>query len=231
MREEGVMKKKLTCTEITMRQIQRDIILGKYRPGAKLVIVNLKQDYGVSLSVVREALTRLTEQELVTLTPNIGFSVVRISRQEIEELKVARLINEGEAIRLAIEHGSDQWIQSVRAAYQKLAQTSFSSPETHQLSLEWYEAHRAFHQAIVAGARNQFLSKICLRLWNQSELSRNQELVQGRVMPGLEEHQQLTRAIAARDLEGAMAIHRVHLNNGASGQQRWISREEACSTT
>ena len=204
-----------------MRQIQRDIILGKYRPGTKLVVANLKQDYGVSLSVVREALTRLTEQELVISTPNIGFSVVKINHRGIEELKVARLINEGEAIRLAIQHGSDRWIQNVKAAYQKLARTSFSSPETHQLSLEWYEAHRAFHQTIVAGANNQFLSKICLRLWNQSELSRNQALVQGRVTPGLEEHRQLTQEIVARDLDRALAVHRAHLINGARGQQRW----------
>ena len=54
------VKKDQTYTETIMRSIRRDIILGTYRPGDKLVISELKKYYQVSLSVIREALTRLT---------------------------------------------------------------------------------------------------------------------------------------------------------------------------
>lgn len=214
------VKKDQTYTETIMRSIRRDIILGTYRPGDKLVISELKKYYQVSLSVIREALTRLTEQEIVTATPNVGFRVAQISPQGIKELKQARLINEGTAIKLAIERGSIEWEAKLVAAYYKLAHTEIYLPKTQQLNLEWFMAHKHFHMTIVEGAGNRFLSKICLRLWNQSELSRSQALVGHKVAPGIEEHRQLTKAITDRDVDRALEIHAAHLTNGINHRQK-----------
>jgi len=56
-------------------RVRADILAGHLRPGSRLRPAELAQEHSVSLSVVREALTRLAEQELVHWVPQTGFRV------------------------------------------------------------------------------------------------------------------------------------------------------------
>ena len=58
-------------------QIRRELLdlHGPYGPGDRLKLLALAERFDASLSVIREALTRLAEQGLVVATPQHGFSV------------------------------------------------------------------------------------------------------------------------------------------------------------
>ena len=94
-----------TRTEQVYEVIRSELLNGGLRPGQKLKMVELTERFGVSQSVIREALTRLTEQGLLVATPQRGFRVRDLPIEDIAELTETRIQIEALALRLAVERG------------------------------------------------------------------------------------------------------------------------------
>ena len=75
-----------TLTELVYASVRGDILAGRLGPGERLRLATLTERHGVSLSVVREALTRLAAQKLVTAEPQLGFAVATMSAAELQDL-------------------------------------------------------------------------------------------------------------------------------------------------
>src|SRR5699024_9737294 len=89
--------------------IRADIILGAHAAGSPLRLAALARKFDVSMSVVREALVRLSEQGLTTLTHNHGFRVVDVSRHDLVELTDLRIMIESQAFENSVQAGTVQW--------------------------------------------------------------------------------------------------------------------------
>ena len=59
--------------------LRSDLLEGRIQPGERLKLPALTERFEVSMTVIREALTRLAEQGLVTVNPQRGFSVMMLS--------------------------------------------------------------------------------------------------------------------------------------------------------
>ena len=75
-------------------------------PGAKLSEPTLAVRLGVSRVPVREAIARLADQRLVTVTPQVGTRVAPILMSEVESACFIRSSLEAGALRQAIAHGA-----------------------------------------------------------------------------------------------------------------------------
>src|SRR6266850_1155766 len=73
------------------RRIRSDIVFGRLRPGEKLRLERLKEDYGVSDSTLREILNRLAAEGFVLAEGRRGFEVAPISVENLRELAEPRL--------------------------------------------------------------------------------------------------------------------------------------------
>ncbi len=105
--------------------IRADILAGRYEPGAKLSPRAIATEHQVSLSVVREALTRLTEQDLVVAAPQLGFSVVELDIADVRDISRVRILIEGEGLREAIEHADVEYEARVVASHHRLSRTQY----------------------------------------------------------------------------------------------------------
>lgn len=94
-------------------RIREEIFQGSLAPGQRLRLVEPAQRFAVSQSVIREALTRLSEQGLVKAVPQQGFSVVTISLRDLDELTEARTEVETMVLRRSMERGDLRWEASV----------------------------------------------------------------------------------------------------------------------
>ena len=94
--------------EIVAR-VRSDILAGHLPPGTRLRPAELATEHAVSLSVVREALARLAEQELVDWVPQTGFRVAPLSLDDLQDLTHLRLDIEVLAIRYAVKRGDVAW--------------------------------------------------------------------------------------------------------------------------
>src|SRR6187397_3226123 len=72
------------------RRIRTDIVFGRLRPGQKLRLDGLREDYGVSVSTLREILNRLSSEGFVLAEGRRGFEVAPISIADLRELAALR---------------------------------------------------------------------------------------------------------------------------------------------
>ena len=97
----GMTTTPVTRTEQVYEMLRSELLNGVLQPSHKLKMVELTERFGASQSVIREALTRLTEQGLLVATPQRGFRVRDLSIQDIAELTETRIQVESLALRLA----------------------------------------------------------------------------------------------------------------------------------
>jgi DNA-binding GntR family transcriptional regulator len=162
---------KATRTGEVYEALRADILNTQIEPGSKLKIAQLSNRFGVSLSVVREALTRLGEQRLVVANPQRGFSVVGLSVNDLDDLTNVRTQIESMALRDSIAHGGVAWEAEVVAALHRLERTEIYADPAH-VNPDWLDLHRAYHHSLVAGGASTRLREIANTLRDNAELYR-----------------------------------------------------------
>jgi DNA-binding GntR family transcriptional regulator len=162
---------KATRTGEVYEALRADILNTRIEPGSKLKIAQLSNRFGVSLSVVREALTRLGEQRLVVANPQRGFSVVGLSVSDLDDLTNVRTQIESMALRDSIAHGGVAWEAEVVAALHRLERTEIYADPAH-VNPDWLDLHRAYHHSLVAGGASTRLREMANTLRDNAELYR-----------------------------------------------------------
>src|SRR5882724_9344818 len=107
--------------EKTYRRIRADIVFGKLAPGEKLKLDRLREDYGASVSTLRELLNRLSSEGLVVAEGQRGFEVATVSAQNLRELAALRLLLETHALMQSFHAGDVDWEGRVVSAHHKLS--------------------------------------------------------------------------------------------------------------
>jgi DNA-binding GntR family transcriptional regulator len=210
-----------TLSEQVAAAVRADILSGRLRPGERLRLAVLTERHGVSLSVVREALTRLAGpghgagERLVHAEPQLGFSVAALSVDEIEDLTAVRCDIEGLALRRAVERGDIAWEARVVAAHHILTNTPpLVVDEPTRVSEEWAAVHADFHAALVEGCGSPLLRQMRRSLYDAGELYRRWSVPADaghRDVAG--EHRALFEASLARDSERAVALLTEHIRH------------------
>lgn len=209
------MARKATGQERVHARLRADILGGRLRPGERLPFAQLCEDYGASVGVVREAMSRLVEQGLATAEAQQGFRVVRISREDLIQLTEARLCIETFTLQSAIAEGELAWESEVLAAHHLLERTPMLAPgEPPHLNDEWSIAHADFHEMLLKGSPNLRLRAIASNLRDSGELYRRWSVSQvGQVETVRDiagEHRGILEAVLARDAELATRRLREH---------------------
>src|SRR6201987_2559461 len=160
-----------TRTEQVYDLLRSDLLNGVLHPGQKLKMVELTERFGVSQSVIRGALTRLTERGLLVATAQRGFRVGGLSIDDIAELTETRIQVESLALRLAVERGDLQWETGILAAHHRLERTPVTRDDG-TVSEERSVRHRDFHQSLLAGCGNRRLEAVANSLRDGAETHR-----------------------------------------------------------
>jgi DNA-binding GntR family transcriptional regulator len=195
-------------------RVRSDILAGHLRPGTRLRPAELAEAHSVSLSVVREALARLAEQELVVWVPQTGFRVAPLSLEDLQDLTEVRVDIEVRAIRYAVQRGDVAWEGHVLAAHHTLDRTlQFDPDDPDRFTEEWAEAHANFHNTLLAGCNSRRLLAIAAQLRDGSELYRRWSHAlthdYARDLPA--EHRSLLEAVLGRDEAAAAEVLRDHI--------------------
>ena len=209
----GVAIAPATRTEQVYEILRGELLNGGLHPNQKLKMVELTQRFGVSQSVVREALTRLTEQGLLVATPQRGFRVRDLSVEDIAELTETRIEVESLALRLAVERGDLQWETGILAAHHRLERTPVTRDDG-TVSEDWSVQHRDFHQALLTGCGNRRLESVVNSLRDGAELYRRWYwvLTDDHQRDLAREHRQLKEFALARDADRGTEVLAEHID-------------------
>jgi DNA-binding GntR family transcriptional regulator len=159
---------KPTLVDEVHAALYQALIDGQLEPGSKLKLQDLAARFGVSAAVVREALSRLTEQGLVQSNPQRGFVVTPLSVDDLRDLTRARVLIETLALRESIRQGDLSWEGRVLAAHHALDRTPMLSGDIPNPA--WVRAHREYHHALLEGSGVRRLMDIARGLRDRSEV-------------------------------------------------------------
>lgn len=79
-----------TKREVALEHIREAIISGDIQPGTRLILDDLSQRFGLSMTPIREALPVLEAEGFITQSPHKGAIVAPMDREEILELYATR---------------------------------------------------------------------------------------------------------------------------------------------
>lgn len=208
-----IPRKAANLTTQAYDALRRDILRGRFAPGSPLRISTLATEREVSLSVIREALVRLSEQGLVTASPNQGFRVVPLTVDDLNDLTQLRVDLEAMALQRAIHNGTLEWEAEIVSSHHVLASTPMFEADSHLVRQEWAIAHERFHTALIGACGSPRLLAVIEGLNAAADVYR-----QWAVEPGLEkgrdvasEHRNLMELVTARHMEEAVTALRAHL--------------------
>jgi GntR family carbon starvation induced transcriptional regulator len=205
-------KKDQTLASTALQRLQADIISCRLKPGQRLRFEQLKTEYGLGLSPLREALMRLASEGLVRVEDHRGFRVAPISRSDLLDITSVRKEIEGMAVRLAIELGDDHWEAQILAAYHTLSKWEGRRLKDGLVHPEWEKRHGAFHHALVAACGSPTLLRFRKQLFEHTERYRAASLPLHTMQPRdvLGEHRKLMEAVLDRDVSAAVYLLQEH---------------------
>lgn len=160
-----------TLVERAYLGLRHDVICGKLAPGERLRVEHLKDQYEVGAGTLREALSLLVSDALVTSEGQRGFRVAPISLADLEDVTNTRVMLETEALRQSIRHGDKKWETALVASYELLAQTE-NDPAGPEPDL-WERRNKAFHDALIAGFDSTWSKYLLGILYRHGERYRN----------------------------------------------------------
>jgi DNA-binding GntR family transcriptional regulator len=199
--------------EWVYQDLRSDILTCKLRPDAKLQINTLAEERGVSVSGVREALSRLSAEGLVVAEPQRGFRVSPVSLEDLTDLTATRIDIEGLCLSRSIEQGGVDWETAVVASIHRLSRTPYwAGGDERRLSEAWATAHNEFHEALVSACDSVWRLRIRKSLYQQSERYRRLSvpvLTEKRDVES--EHRELSEAALSRQSSRACEMMRNHL--------------------
>lgn len=192
--------------------LRRDILNGALAPELRLKTDELQKRYGLSSSPLREALSRLTQEGLVTANSRRGARVSSLSSSDFREILQLRLLVETSAFESSILEGTSDWEAEVVASHYRLekAELALGSGPV-MLTEEWEELHSRFHLALIAACPNGRQKSMSLTLFEQAERYRRISGSARRSPRPAQEHEALMNAALRRDAKTATALLSQHL--------------------
>ncbi|NBA95472.1 FadR/GntR family transcriptional regulator [Pseudomonas sp. R5(2019)] len=205
--------------------LTRQIVLGRYVLGQKLPPESaIVREYGVSRTVVREAISKLQASGLVETRHGVGTFVLGRQSQlglrlnidtvaSVKRVLELRLGLEVQAVALAAVRRTEDHLVRMRQALDDY-QSSMESNDS------CVEEDKRFHQIIAEATGNEYFTEIMQHLGN-AIIPRTQVKAEEREGADLSrlgflaslEHEAIFRAISMRDPDAARAAMMLHLIN------------------
>jgi DNA-binding GntR family transcriptional regulator len=194
--------------DVIYRWLRERILIGQLVPGSVIRQEMLAQHFGTSRVPIREALSRLQAEGLITLRPRRGFTVTSLDHDEIIEIFELRMVVEEHAVLIATQARSETDVREVEALTELMESLDPAAP--HYLS-EWSSTNRFFHTRLIQAARRNRLSEIALNLRDAIEpYIRIEANFTGQVRVANVEHRQIFEAFKRKDCETAARLSREH---------------------
>lgn len=201
-----------SATHVIVQALTRAIIEHRLEPGSKLVEQKLADQFGVSRTLVRQALYRLSQNRLIKIEPARGAFVAAPSVDEARQVFAVRRMLEASLTRAFVESASASDIkalkQHIRAEQDALAQGDV--PGRTQLLGD-------FHVRMAQLMGNQVLAQILSDLISRSALITLMYQTSSDAEHSHEEHEAIVKAIAAKDAALATELMDAHLRNVEQG--------------
>jgi len=186
------------------------IISGQLAPESAITENSIVDKLAIGKTPVREAMRRLVLEGLLDVTPRLGYMVIGITRQDIEDIFQLRVITEIAAAQLAMDRLDDGTLDRLT----ELSAIGYDPADRESLEL-FIGVNAEFHDLIGGASGNRRLADMVSRL-----LLESQRFVQVAILSEehgrqvTEQHMAIVTALRDRDADAVAATVRAHVEDG-----------------
>lgn len=188
------------------------IISGELPPESAITENSIVDRLVIGKTPVREAMRRLVLEGFLDVTPRLGYMVIGITREDIEDIFQLRVIVEVAAAQLAMDRLDD----SALARLRELSAIGYDPDDRESLAL-YMGVNAEFHDIICRASGNRRLAELVNRLMLESRRFIQVTILSqahGRQMT--EQHMAIVNALRERDADAVAATVRAHVEDGLS---------------
>jgi GntR family transcriptional regulator, trigonelline degradation regulator len=206
-----IVKSPVLLRELAADAIRDAILIGALAPGERLVEAALSKRMGVSRPSIREALSQLAAEKLVTMAPNKGPSVATITWEDAAQIYEVRAMLEGEAAFLFAARSSKEDLIGMRKALREF-ESAISRHDTAGL----LSSTAGFYSFMLLGCGNHIIAELLQGLKARIGVLRARSMSRpGRVKHSLKEMSAMLKALETRDGNAARAATHSHVQAAA----------------
>ncbi|MEZ7848942.1 MAG: GntR family transcriptional regulator [Polaromonas sp.] len=195
-----------SATHAIVEALTKAIVEHRLHPGTKLAEQKLADHFGVSRTLVRQALFQLSQNRLIRLEPARGAFVAAPSVAEAKQVFAVRRMLEAEMTRAFVRGSTPARIKSLKdhVAREQGAVDRADVPSRNELLGD-------FHVRMAELMGNQVLAQVLGDLISRCALITLMYQSSAAAAHSHEEHALIVKALAARDEEKAVQLMHDHL--------------------
>ena len=190
-------------------QLRADIISGKIPAGKKLLLKEIQSELGVSVTPVREALSRLAQDSFVEHATNQGARVIELAPKDICELLDVRHLYDRQAVAV-ITAFNDRTVPVAALNESIDRQKKFHAKPQYKKD-EYNELCYNFHEVLCSFTKNDWLIKSSKQYHSLLLLADRRLQINDYPLEAISEHEAIVSAIAKGDCALALDALIFHL--------------------
>ena len=200
------------------------ILSGRYRPGDRLAAEGLRNEFGVSITPIREALQRLAADGFVEVRAREGVFISALDAKRAADIYDVRSALESLAARNAAIRIPDDELAALRQRYRDAEAAAGASDSLLD------ELDRAVHGLLLTYADNVLLEDMLTTVHRQGAWVRTIAGKGARYLRrAFPEHEAILDALARRDGDAAAEATRAHLTALKAYVVRYLTASETAA--
>jgi DNA-binding GntR family transcriptional regulator len=210
-----------------------DLILTRQlRPGERTSVNLLVDRIGIGRTPIKDAITRLQTEGVLTVVGRSGTTVNAIEQEEARQLFSLRRLFEDYAAPDVVKNISSSEMKKLRQLLEVLRDTSVTNPGAFASSANFVRANVEFHTVLIGAARNPFLDRF------YAQIQIHAQIVTYLVFRGHDpqaarkrqtEHDGIVAALRSRDVGALRQRLRDHSDSSEKVIMRFLEEEKALS--
>lgn len=187
----------LSLKEKAYHIIKNKIINCEIQPGESLDEKNLKEEIGASRTPIREALSKLEQENLIIILPKRGIFVNDITLKDIKEIFSIRKFMEPYIMKLSYENISKDELKR----YKKLFEEFYTDKKN---DLYYTNLDAKFHYFLIKASDNKYLINMMQQIFIQNHRIRIMSAKKDhRLVDSIEEHLKIINYMLKGDINKA----------------------------
>ena len=208
-------------------EIERMIVEGDLAAGEKLNELALSNAMGVSRGTVREAIRSLADSGLIDLIANRGAFVHETTLAEVRNLYDLRgaifAMACASSARRVAEGAEPKLVRQLEKNLERMRKTQDDSD-----AATYYTLNIEFHDMLLEGAGNPRAKAMYDNMVKEMHLFRRRGLsIATNIARSLDEHRDITDAVAAGNPDGARAAAERHITSGFARYMKIVEQDDS----
>ncbi len=195
-------------------RLRDQILINQLKPGERLIADDLALTFGVSRSMIREALLLLATEGFINIIPRKGTFVTQMSAKQANDLFEVRLLLEGQVASLAAERRTDENLRDLRETADRGLAAALAGNVDQLPAL-----NTRFHNLLADTADNDYLTETLSRLSNIIQWVYSRRIIE-RSTDSWKEHLRIVDAIEQMDPNAAKAAAHEHITRA------WVAYQQ-----